>query len=150
MCFMKHVLHIKYPQQELSSGEPSFSHWSFKGLYSKRLKSLHGSFQHHDLSGLLYSYPNKFPHSSPEAPRIIQMHETSTSEGGNYSPQFCQQICNLQESTRVFYMPQSWDMGRIILLPHRRKAYWGFFGCPKNPKFGRVWTRELGFQWPVC
>ena len=24
------------------------------------------------------------PHSSPEAPRIIQMRETSTSEGGNY------------------------------------------------------------------
>ena len=34
--------------------------------------------------GLLYSYPNKFPHSSPEAPRIIQMRGTSTSEGGNY------------------------------------------------------------------
>ena len=35
--------------------------------------------------GLLYSYPlNKFPHSSPEAPCIIQMRETSTSEGGNY------------------------------------------------------------------
>jgi hypothetical protein len=55
----------------------------------KRLKSLHGAFQYLDLSGLLYSYPNKFPHSSPEVPRIIQMRETSTSEGGNYSPQFC-------------------------------------------------------------
>ena len=33
-----------------------------------------------------------------------------------------------------FYMPQSWDMGRIILLPLRRKAYWGFSGRPKNPK----------------
>jgi len=33
---------------------------------------------------LLYSYPNKFPHSSPEAPRTIQMRGTSTSEGGNY------------------------------------------------------------------
>jgi hypothetical protein len=52
------------------------------------LKSLYGAFQHHDFSGLLYSYPNKFPHSSPEAPRIIQMRETSTSEGGNYY-QFC-------------------------------------------------------------
>jgi hypothetical protein len=30
-------------------------------------------------------------------------------------------------------MPQSWDMGHIILLPLRRKTYWGFFGCPKNP-----------------
>ena len=28
--------------------------------------------------------PNKFPHSSPGSPRIIQMRETSTSEGGNY------------------------------------------------------------------
>jgi len=28
--------------------------------------------------------PNKFPHSSPEAPCIIQMRETSTREGGNY------------------------------------------------------------------
>ena len=28
--------------------------------------------------------PNKFPHSSPEAPRLIQMRETSTTEGGNY------------------------------------------------------------------
>jgi hypothetical protein len=36
------------------------------------------------LAGLLYSCPNKFLHSSPEAPRIIQMCETSTSEGGNY------------------------------------------------------------------
>jgi hypothetical protein len=34
--------------------------------------------------GLLYSYPNKFPHSSPEAPRTKQMRGTSTSEGGNY------------------------------------------------------------------
>jgi len=34
--------------------------------------------------GLLYYYPNKFPHSSPEASRTIQMRETSTSEGGNY------------------------------------------------------------------
>jgi hypothetical protein len=29
------------------------------------LNSLYGAFQHHDLLGLLYSYPNKFPHSSP-------------------------------------------------------------------------------------
>ena len=30
-------------------------------------------------------------------------------------------------------MPQSWDMGQILLLPLRRKAYWGFSGHPKNP-----------------
>jgi hypothetical protein len=38
------------------------------------------------LAGLLYSCPNKFPHSTPEAPHIIQIRETSTSEGGNYPP----------------------------------------------------------------
>jgi hypothetical protein len=48
-----------------------------------KVKSRHGAFQHSGRLGLLYSYPNKFPHSSPEAPRIIQMRETSTSEGGN-------------------------------------------------------------------
>jgi hypothetical protein len=31
-------------------------------------------------------------------------------------------------------MPQSWDMGQIILLPLRRKACWGFFfTSEKNP-----------------
>ena len=34
--------------------------------------------------GLLYSYPNKFPHSSPEAPHTIQARGTCTSECGNY------------------------------------------------------------------
>ena len=33
---------------------------------------------------IVFLPPNKFPHSSPEAPHIIQMRETSTSEGGNY------------------------------------------------------------------
>ena len=66
--------------------------------------------------------PNKFLHSSLEAPRIIQMRETSTSEGGNY----CQILLansNLRKSARIFYIPQSWDMGQILLLPLRRKAY---------------------------
>jgi hypothetical protein len=57
--------------------------------YRLRLKLLYGAFQHVDRLGLLYTYRNKLPHSSPEAPRIIQMRETSTSEGGNYSPPFC-------------------------------------------------------------
>ena len=37
-------------------------------------------------------------------------------------------------------MPQSWDVGHIILLPLRRKAYWGFSGHPKNP------TASAGFE----
>ena len=43
-----------------------------------------GLFQHCGRSAYCILTPNKFPHSSPEAPRIIQMGETSTSEGGNY------------------------------------------------------------------
>jgi hypothetical protein len=69
------------------------------------------------------------------------MRETSTSEGGNYSlPPILLADPNLGESTRAFDMPQSWDMGHIILLPLRRKTYWGFFGCPKNP------TVSAGFE----
>ena len=56
------------------------------------------------------------PHSSPEAPRIIQMRETSTSEGGNYY-QILLANSNLRKSARIFYMLQSWDMGQILLLP---------------------------------
>ena len=41
-------------------------------------------FQHCGRSAYCILTLNKFPHSSPEAPRIIQMRETSTSEGGNY------------------------------------------------------------------
>jgi len=43
-----------------------------------------GLFQHCGRSAYCILTPNKFLHSSPEAPRIIQMRETSTSEGGNY------------------------------------------------------------------
>ena len=43
-----------------------------------------GLFQHCGRSAYFILTPNKFPHSSPEAPRIIQMRESSTSEGGNY------------------------------------------------------------------
>ena len=37
-------------------------------------------------------------------------------------------------------MPQSWDMGLILLLPLRSKAFWEFFGRPKNP------TASAGFE----
>ena len=43
-----------------------------------------GLFQHCGRSAYYIPTPKKFPHSSPEAPRIIHMRETSTSEGGNY------------------------------------------------------------------
>ena len=42
---------------------------------------------------------------------------------GTITNEFCLQIGNSRKSTRFFYIPQSWDMGHIILLPLRRKAY---------------------------
>jgi hypothetical protein len=58
--------------------------WDETGL---KLKSLPGAFQHSGLSrGPIVFLPQQVPHSSPEAPRIIQMRETYTSEDGNYPP----------------------------------------------------------------
>ena len=55
------------------------------GVQLKKVKGrFMGFFQHCDRSAYCILTPNKFPHSSTEAPRIIQMGETSTSEGGNY------------------------------------------------------------------
>jgi hypothetical protein len=51
--------------------------------------------------------------------------------------------------TRFFYMPQSWDMGHV-LLPLRTKACWGFFQPKKSDGFGRERTRDLGYQRPAC
>jgi hypothetical protein len=55
----------------------------------------------------------------------MQMRETSTSEGGNYSlpPNFAIRAAISGKTDWIFDMPQSWDMGQIILLPFRRKAY---------------------------
>ena len=50
----------------------------------KGKRSLYGAFQHCGRSAYCILNPNKFPHSSPKAPHIIQTRETSTSEGRNY------------------------------------------------------------------
>ena len=61
--------------------------WPSWGCRAKKVKGkgrFMGLFQHCGRSTYCILTPNKFPHSYPEAPRIIQMIETSTSEGGNY------------------------------------------------------------------
>jgi hypothetical protein len=40
-------------------------------------------------------------------------------------------------------------MGPTVLLTFRRKARWGCFRPEKSDGFGRVWTRELGYQRPI-
>ena len=39
-------------------------------------------------------------------------------------------------------------MGQTALLPFRSKPCWGFFRPEKSDGFGRVWTRELGYERP--
>jgi hypothetical protein len=53
----------------------------------------------------------------------MQMRVTSTSEGGIYSPNFAIRAAISGKTDGIFDMPQSWNMGHIILLPFRRKAY---------------------------
>jgi hypothetical protein len=55
-------------------------------------------------------------------------------------PNFASRSEFYKDPAGIFYMLQSWDMGHIILFLLRRKAYWGFFGCPKNP------TASAGFE----
>ena len=86
-----------------------------------------GPFQHCSLRLIVLLPPNEFLHSTPEAPRTTHARQTSASEGRNYYQ-------GIYESTSFFYMKQNWDMGQILSLPLRRKACWGLFGHPKNPK----------------
>jgi hypothetical protein len=57
---------------------------------------------------------------------------------------FGQQFRNFSKRAGFFYMPQSWDMGQIILLPV------GFFQQEKSDGFGRKRNRDVGYQKPAC
>ena len=78
----------------IRSGRPKPSSGEGKGRFLEL-------FQHWGHLAFCILAPNKFPHSSPEAPRIIQMRETSTSEGGNYY-QILLANSNLRKSARIF------------------------------------------------
>ena len=75
-----------------------------------------GLFQHYNRRLIVLLPPNEFLHSSPEAPRTIQARESSASEGRNYYQGIFASKSGVYESTRFFYMPQSWDMGHILSL----------------------------------
>jgi hypothetical protein len=59
-------------------------------------------------------------------------------------------MSKLTKRAGFFNIPQSWDMGQIILLPLRRKACCGFFLPEKYDGFGWERTRNLGYQRPAC
>jgi hypothetical protein len=68
----------------------------------------------------------------------MQTRETSTSELFP-PPNFAIRAAISGKTDGIFDMPQSWDMGHIILLPFRRKAYLGIFWMPeKSNGLGRV------------
>jgi hypothetical protein len=100
----------------------------FKGRFSGFIR--HWGF----CASLLYPCPYELP--------------SFTTRGAVYQPDTQKKGTNgiwpaiLQFSKRAgfFYMPQSWNMGQIILLPLRRKACCGFF-----PR-----TRDLGYQRAAC
>jgi hypothetical protein len=73
----------------------------------------------------------------------------SASEGRNYVYLNLASKYVMHKRTRFFYMPQSCDMGHV-LLPLWRKACWGFFQPKKSDGFGRERTRDLGYQRPAC
>jgi hypothetical protein len=86
----------------------------------------------------LYSYPWQVPaflcrgatHHTEARDLYQRRRELFTPPPFNFAIRFV--IHGKSDST--LNMPQSGDMGHIILLPLRRKAYWGFFGCPKIPE----------------
>jgi hypothetical protein len=59
-------------------------------------------------------------------------------------------ISELTKRAGFFNIPQSWDMGQILLLPLRRKACCGFFQPEKSDGFGRERSRDLEYQRPAC
>ena len=82
------------------------------------------------------------------------LHQRPSSERSNYLgekwPVISTESCDFHAYTfGFFYMPQICDMGQAALPPFRRKACWGFFRPEKSDGFGRVWSRELGYQRPA-
>ena len=84
--------------------------------------------------GLLYSYPQQVPaFISRDAKHHTDARDLYQRRRELLPINFASKSV-IHESTRFFYMPQSWDMRHILLHPLRRKSYWGFSGRPKNPK----------------
>jgi hypothetical protein len=95
------------------------------------------------LSWLIVLTRFSFPLSSPEAYHVNQRERPLSAKGGTigekYPIKFSHTIATFTVIVGLFYMPQICDMGPTDLLPHRRKACWGFFR-PKNP------TASAGFE----
>jgi hypothetical protein len=77
--------------------------------------------------------------------------QTPNRERGNCGKEMSgRQIASSTLFEGVFNMSQICDMGPTVFISFRRKACWGFFRPEKSDGFGRVRTRELGYQRPAC
>jgi hypothetical protein len=110
---------------------------------------------HRSLIDLLYNPSNvqvfptfaTSPHPRPCYPRDPWQQRTDLLRGRETWPTILPKCTSFTKHLGIFYMPL--DMGPTALLPLRRKAHWGFFRPKKCDSFGRVWTRELGYQRPA-
>jgi hypothetical protein len=74
----------------------------------KKLKSLPGAFSTFRPRGSILFLPQQATAFISRG--AMQMRETSTSEGGNYPPNFASGSEFYKNSLGFVYMPQSWDM----------------------------------------
>ena len=63
--------------------------------------------------------------------------------------EFCLKMPYFHLTFRIFYMPKIYDMGQTALLTFQRRRAEDFFRPEKSDGFGRVWTREVGYQMPA-
>jgi hypothetical protein len=95
----------------------------------------------------------KFPLALPGALRPTTTRETPSRERGNFGREMSGNFADngdFHVIAEIFYMPQICDAGPKALLPLRRTGCSGFFRPEKSDGFGRVRTRELGYQRPEC
>jgi hypothetical protein len=87
-----------------------------------------GLFQHTGLCGPIVFLPQQVPAfitrgATHMDARDLYQRRRPVPEKAGTTPKFCQRVLILKISAGIFNMPQSWDMGHIILLHLRRKAY---------------------------
>jgi hypothetical protein len=87
-----------------------------------KVKFRSGALQNYSLNSLLYSDPHGVPSFISRGAAHQAARATSASAGRNYRWNLANNPVIHFKVVRFFYMPQSWDMRQILLLPLRRKA----------------------------
>ena len=84
------------------------------------------------------------PHASYRCARPLP------AKAGTINNEFCWQICNSRKNWVLLHAAKL-GHGTDSFTSPPKEGILGIFRTPKKSNgFGRVWTRELGSQWPVC